>query len=135
MCDTAQFLLDAKSDYFYEPRDAEADADGRKRYVSIKDQTNTIIGEFPKEGRQFYQVSFGPTADALLKDAAADGYDKGKLADVSQRYFHHAGRRAGDAPARHPEPRSRPLPRGRLRVRPAASPGRTPTTCSRRGRC
>ena len=88
VCDTAQFLLDAKSDYFYEPKDGAADADGRKRYVSIKDQTNRIIGAFPKEGRQFYQVTFGPTAAALLKDAAADGYDKAKLADVSQRYFH-----------------------------------------------
>ncbi|MGL6095798.1 MAG: hypothetical protein ACRC7O_08400, partial [Fimbriiglobus sp.] len=75
-------LLDLKSDYFYRPRGAGG------AYKSIKAQTNQIIGTFPKDGRQFYQLTYGPPADALLKEAVADGYDRAKLADVSQRYFH-----------------------------------------------
>ena len=84
VCDAAQRLLDAKSDYFYKPKTGNTSG----QYVSIKAQTNQIIGTFPKDGRQFYQVTYGPVADALLKEAAQAGWDKAKLADVSQRYFH-----------------------------------------------
>lgn len=84
VCDTAQFLLNAKSDYFYRPINANED----EPYVSIKDQTNKIIGTFPKEGREFYQLTYGPMADAMLKEARESGWDRARLADISQRFFH-----------------------------------------------
>lgn len=90
VCDVAQGLLDAKSDSFY-PIEGKKGAEPKKRYLSIKDQTNKVIGEFPKVGRQFYQATFGPSADALVKDAIENGYDKPKLAEASQRYFHTKG--------------------------------------------
>ncbi|MCZ2343681.1 MAG: PQQ-binding-like beta-propeller repeat protein [Bacteroidales bacterium] len=88
VCGTAQQLLDSGSDSFYEIEEPSEAGQTRKRYVSIKDQTNRLIGAFPAEGRQFYQLTFGPPADAALKAAIKAGYDPGMLAAVSQRYFH-----------------------------------------------
>lgn len=88
VCNTAQSLLDAKSDSFFPVEEKLAKGEIKKSYLSIKDQTNKTIGDFPKVGRQFYQATFGPMADALVKESINDGYDKPKLADVSQRYFH-----------------------------------------------
>ena len=87
---TAQALLDMRSDSFY-PLEEKKGGKVEKRYLSIKDQTNKTIGEFPKLGRQFYQTTFGPLADALVKESVEDGYDKLKLAEASQRYFHTKG--------------------------------------------
>lgn len=87
---TAQSLLDMRSDSFY-PLEEKKAGKIEKRYLSIKDQTNKTIGEFPKLGRQFYQTTFGPMADALVKESVEDGYDKIKLAEASQRYFHTKG--------------------------------------------
>jgi outer membrane protein assembly factor BamB/tetratricopeptide (TPR) repeat protein len=88
VCGTAQQLLDSKSDSFYEIEEKGATGEIKKRFVSIKDQTNRLIGQFPREGRQFYQLTYGPTADALLKEAIAANYDWQKLTAVSQQYFH-----------------------------------------------
>lgn len=78
----AQKLLDNKSDYFYQFQE------GDKRRVSVKDEISRMIGKLPKEGLEFYQLNYGPVADGLLKEAKENGYDKAKLAEVSQRYFH-----------------------------------------------
>jgi outer membrane protein assembly factor BamB/tetratricopeptide (TPR) repeat protein len=78
----AQGLLDAKSDYFYQY------PDGDKRRVSVKDEISRIIGKLPKEGQDFYQITYGPIAEGMLKDAKENGYDRSKLAEISQRYFH-----------------------------------------------
>ncbi|OWK44317.1 hypothetical protein FRUB_02249 [Fimbriiglobus ruber] len=84
---TAQQLLDNKSDSFFVRTDTKSGKDAGNR-VSVKAKINELIGEFPKEGRQFYELTYGPPADALLKEAVQNGYDKTTLADVSQRYFH-----------------------------------------------
>jgi len=78
----AQGLLDAKSDYFYQYQDKD------KRRVSVKDEIGRLIGTFNKEGRDFYQLTYGNTADSELKAAVQNGYDVSKIAVVSQKYFH-----------------------------------------------
>ena len=88
VCGTSQQLLDAKSDSFFPLDEAAAGGKATGSRVSIKTKVNDLIGNFPKEGRQFYELTYGPTADAILKDAVQNRYDKPALADVSQRYFH-----------------------------------------------
>ena len=78
----AQGLLNAKSDFFYQYQDQE------KRRVSVKDEVSRLIGTFSKDGREFYQLTYGPVADGELKTASQNGYDIAKLAVVSQKYFH-----------------------------------------------
>lgn len=78
----AQGLLNAKSDFFYQYQDQE------KRRVSVKDEISRLIGTFSKDGREFYQITYGPPADGELKTASQNGYDIAKLAVVSQKYFH-----------------------------------------------
>ncbi len=84
ICFAAQQVLDAKSDSFYEAKTEE----GKVQRISAKAEANRLIGRFPTEGKQFYQLTFGGTADSLLNDAINRGYDRGILAEVSQRYFH-----------------------------------------------
>ncbi|HET6572903.1 MAG TPA: PQQ-binding-like beta-propeller repeat protein [Fimbriiglobus sp.] len=87
VCSTAQHLLDSKSDSFYPVKDPKTGQETGAR-VSVKAKINDVIGELPKEGRQFYELTYGPTADAALKQAVQNGYDRAALADISQRYFH-----------------------------------------------
>ena len=87
VCDTAQRLLDSNSDSFYPVKDTETGKETGAR-VSVKTKINDVIGELPKEGRQFYELTYGPTADAALKEAVQNGYDRAVLAEISQRYFH-----------------------------------------------
>lgn len=80
----AQLILDAKSDYFFLYVDGEFK--GQRR--SVKEETNRIIGGLKKDGLDYYQQFYGPTADGLLKAAKDEGYDKPKLAEIAQRYYH-----------------------------------------------
>jgi outer membrane protein assembly factor BamB/TolA-binding protein len=80
----AQLILDAKSDYFYLYPDGANKGERR----SVKEETNRIIGTLPKEGLEYYQNFYGPTADNLLQQAKADGYDRPRLAEIAQRFYH-----------------------------------------------
>lgn len=80
----AQLILDAKSDYFFLYTDG-ADK-GQRR--SVKEETNRIIGGLKKEGLEYYQNFYGPDADNQLKAAKDDGYDRPKLAEIAQRFYH-----------------------------------------------
>jgi outer membrane protein assembly factor BamB/tetratricopeptide (TPR) repeat protein len=84
---TAQRLLDSRSDSFFNLRDAKSGKETGTR-VSVKAKINDLLGTLPKEGRQVYELNYGPPAEALLKKAILAGYDKLLLAEVSQRYFH-----------------------------------------------
>lgn len=84
ICFAAQQVLDAKSDSFYEAKTEE----GKVQRISAKAEANRLIGRFPPEGKQFYQLTFGGTADSLLNEAISKNYDRVILAEVSQRYFH-----------------------------------------------
>ncbi|CAN5220212.1 hypothetical protein BH11PLA2_BH11PLA2_02990 [soil metagenome] len=86
VCQAAQQVLDAKSDSFFEtPKSDKESSQGR---VSAKAEINRLIGTLPPAGRQFYQLNYGPQAENLLAQAKDAGYDRGLLAEISQRYFH-----------------------------------------------
>ena len=86
ICQAAQQVLDAKSDSFFELPKASPDApQGR---VSAKAEINRLIGQFPSQGREFYQLAYGATAENLLTQAKNNNFDRAILADISQRYFH-----------------------------------------------
>ena len=85
VCTTAQNLLDASSDAFFSVRSENSE---QKSFISVKSKVNAILNTIPKEGQQFYELTYGPTATALLTEATTDQIDPIKLADVSQRYFH-----------------------------------------------
>lgn len=87
ICFAAQQVLDAKSDSFFELA-KKGDDSGKYHGVSAKAEANRLIGQFPSEGRQFYQFTYGPEAQKLLTQSVDAGYDRGVLADVSLRYFH-----------------------------------------------
>lgn len=87
ICEAAQRVLDIKSDSFFEI-DEVTDGEKKKSRVSVKVHANNLIGAFKPAGRQFYQLTYGPVAKQLLDEAIKDNYDRGKLADISQRYFH-----------------------------------------------
>ena len=87
ICEAAQRVLDIKSDSFFE-REEEVDGEKKKSRVSVKVYANQLIATFKPAGRQFYQLTYGPIAKQLLDEAVKDNYDRVKLADVSQRYFH-----------------------------------------------
>jgi TolA-binding protein len=80
----AQLILDAKSDYFYLYPDGANKGERR----SVKEETNRIIGTLSKEGLEYYQNFYGPTADNLLKQAKDEGYDRPRLAEIAQRFYH-----------------------------------------------
>jgi len=81
-----QALLDDPSDRLVEWTDPLS-KDRRPKKTSIRIVANLLIGRFSKQGRDFYQREFGPTADQKLKDATQRG-DMQLLSDVSYRYFH-----------------------------------------------
>ncbi|MFO0938093.1 MAG: PQQ-binding-like beta-propeller repeat protein [Gemmataceae bacterium] len=87
ICEAAQRVLDIKSDSFFEIEEV-TDGEKKKSRISVKVQANRLIGAFKPAGRQFYQLTYGPVAKQLLDEAIAANYDRTKLADVSQRYFH-----------------------------------------------
>jgi outer membrane protein assembly factor BamB len=89
ICAVLQRILDTKNDSFFQIKEKGPDGKDRVvRRVSVKAEANRIIGSFPKEGRDFYQLNYGAKAADLLKEAVGKGYDRAVLADVSLRYLH-----------------------------------------------
>lgn len=86
ICKAAQTVLNAKSDSFFELPKPSPDAPQAR--VSAKAEINRLIGDFPKTGREFYQLTYGAEAEKLLSMAKDNYYDRVILADVSQRFFH-----------------------------------------------
>lgn len=87
ICFAAQQVLNANSDSFYEV-EIKGDDSGKFHGISAKAETNRLIGQFPTEGKQFYQFAYGPEAQRRLTQAIEAGYDRVELADISLRYFH-----------------------------------------------
>jgi len=88
VCELSQGLLDAKSDYFYQFNANSNDPRADKRRVSVKEEINRLIGTFAKEGKDYYQLNYGGPAIDLLDRARKNNFDRGLLAEASQRYFH-----------------------------------------------
>lgn len=82
-----QFILDSKSDSFFDVRYKSGDQTLTNR-ISVKTEANRIISTFPAEGLQFYQQQHGAAAAQQLDDAIKANYDLATLADLSQKYFH-----------------------------------------------
>lgn len=74
-------ILDADEDFFFQPdRDEPI-------HRSLKAQARQLIGSMPREGRELYELQYGPLARRILSEAAAEG-DMTRLAEVSRRFFH-----------------------------------------------
>src|SRR5262245_49509399 len=85
-CECLQSLLEGKEDSFLEIT-VEADEKAVTRRVSVRNEANRLIGELPGEGLEFYQVQYGPAADARLKEALEKN-DATILAEVALKYLH-----------------------------------------------
>src|SRR5262249_34828217 len=87
VAESLQTLLEAKEDSFIEVDGKDEKGEPVKRRGSVRTEANRLIGELPPEGREFYQVQYGPAADNLLKEAL-DKNDPSLLAKVAVIYFH-----------------------------------------------
>src|SRR5689334_19883025 len=69
VCESLQSLLEGKEDSFLEVTTNDADGKPVTRRVSVRTEANRLIGELPPDGLEFYQVRYGPGAEARLKEA------------------------------------------------------------------
>ena len=82
-----QGLLDNPVDKLVEVESVDARGKVHVRKVSLRLEVTKVIGEFPKKGRDLYQLDVGPQADAKLRDALDKG-DYSAVDEVSWRFFH-----------------------------------------------
>ncbi len=82
-----QKLVDIKEDVFVQLPHKTADGKEGLRYVSVKTEADRLIGALPKEGLEFYKLTYGAEALALLKEAKAKG-DPALLGEVIKRFPH-----------------------------------------------
>ncbi|MDY0165501.1 MAG: PQQ-binding-like beta-propeller repeat protein [Thermoguttaceae bacterium] len=74
-------ILDADEDFFFQPdRDEPI-------HRSLKAEARQLIGSMPVEGRELYELQYGPQARRMLAEAVAAG-DMTRLAEVSRRFYH-----------------------------------------------
>ncbi|HEY8504127.1 MAG TPA: PQQ-binding-like beta-propeller repeat protein, partial [Gemmataceae bacterium] len=85
--EVAQRLLEAEQDSLLEVKWQDDAGRDRVTKVSVRAEVNRLIGSFPEQGLQFYQLTYGPRAEEMLKQALEKN-DLHLLADVSQRYLH-----------------------------------------------
>ena len=55
--------------------------------VSLKAEAQRLLASMPDRGRQLYELQFGADARTLLDEAIENG-ERGKLTEVSRKYFH-----------------------------------------------
>jgi hypothetical protein len=75
-----QKLADVKDDAFVQLPDRTPDGKEALRRVSVRAEANRLIGALPPEGLEFYKLTYGPDALALLKEAKGDPALLGRLA-------------------------------------------------------
>jgi len=82
-----QDLIDRREDVFV-PITREGPG-GKKvdTWVSIKSEANRLLGTLPREGLDFYQLTYGPAAARMLKEARAAG-DRALMAQVMNRFLY-----------------------------------------------
>jgi len=74
-------ILEEPGDYFFQPDRS------LPIYSSLKTEAWRLIGRMPSQGREFYELQYGPGARRLLEEAMAAA-DMSRLAEVSRRFFH-----------------------------------------------
>ena len=72
---------DAPQDYFIGSRNEQG------THVSLKSEVQRLIGAMPAQGREWFELQFGPEARRMLNQAIESG-DGGLLTSVSRRFFH-----------------------------------------------
>src|SRR5438132_1995182 len=87
VCESLQSLLEGKEDSFLEVTTNDADGKPVTRRVSVRAEASRLLGELPADGLEFYQVRYGPGAEARLKEAIEKS-DPTILADVALKYLH-----------------------------------------------
>ncbi|HTK75535.1 MAG TPA: PQQ-binding-like beta-propeller repeat protein, partial [Gemmataceae bacterium] len=87
VCESLQSLLEGKEDSFLEVTTNDADGKPVTRRVCVRAEANRLIGELPPDGLEFYQVRYGPGAEARLKEALEKS-DPTILAEVALKYLH-----------------------------------------------
>lgn len=73
-------ILARDEDFF-----SEGSAEGR--FIGIKELARRLIRDLPAEGRRTYEITYGPVAERLLREAATQG-DAAGLQHIVQRYFY-----------------------------------------------
>jgi hypothetical protein len=85
-------ILEGPEDFFIEPEKNSG------RSCGLKAEAERLIGQMPREGRELYELQYGPKARQMLKDALG-GSDasavRAGLAGVSRRFFHTRSRCSG----------------------------------------
>jgi outer membrane protein assembly factor BamB len=82
-----QHLIEIPADVFAQlPRKA-ADGKETKIWTSVRGEAKRILATLPRKGMEFYKLTYGPTAEELLKKARETG-DPTKLAEVMRRFLY-----------------------------------------------
>lgn len=85
-CDILQKLVGRKEDVFVER--VRQDKQGEtKIYVSVKKESQRMIGALPPEGRKFYEADLGPKASQEFKQARTNNNFQ-QMAQVMALYLH-----------------------------------------------
>jgi outer membrane protein assembly factor BamB len=82
-----QSLLQLREDVMVPKADDTDDAKEGSGMVSVKDEANRLLANLPPNGKEFYQLKFGPTATELLKRAKATN-DVALLSQVVAHFLH-----------------------------------------------
>lgn len=86
-CDNLQNLVELKEDVFV-PLIRKGPGDKQtKVWVAVKSEADRLIATLPPKGKDHYQLTFGPPAAKMLKDARAEN-DIEMLRQVMNRYIH-----------------------------------------------
>ena len=74
-------ILENPNDFFFRSGPTAAS------HSSLKSEAQRLLGGMSRQGRELYELQFGPVARRMLRDAAIAG-DADGLAEVSRRFFH-----------------------------------------------
>jgi outer membrane protein assembly factor BamB len=101
VCRLLQLLIDHPQDVFAQlPRKGPK---GKTVYawVSVKKEANRLLGSLPRQGREFYELTYGPKAQEMVEKARDNG-DKQLMGVVMSRFLYtRAGAQAAEWLATH----------------------------------
>ncbi len=91
-----QALVEQKEDAFMPVTRRDRDGQPTVHWTGIRREANRLLATLPRPAREFYELTFGPTAGKLLCEAKAN-HDPLLLEQVAFRFFHtEAGREAAE---------------------------------------